>query len=265
MKIAIAGITAATFLIAGASLAQDADVKKQLIPTGKLRVAIAVSPSPSALYTVKDGEGYKGVTVDLGRGLAKKLGVAVEFLPYLASGEIIRDADANKWDVTFMPVDDTRKKVIDFGAPYHVLQSTYLVAPGSKIQKVEDVGKGVRIAGVDNTATFRASQASAKEATFITVPGVDAGVALMKEGKADAIALSRESLLGLVDKIPGSRILDGGFLNSTTAVAVPKGRAAAHAYVSAYVEEAKASGQVRKSFDAMGLRNSTVAPAGMKP
>jgi hypothetical protein len=39
----------------------------------------------------------------------------------------------------------------------------------------------------------------------------------MKAGEIDCIALSRESLSGLAAKIPGSRILDGGFLNSSTA------------------------------------------------
>jgi polar amino acid transport system substrate-binding protein len=60
-------------------------------------------------------------------------------------------------------------------------------------------------------------------------------------------------------------VLDGGFLNSTTAVAVPKGHAEALAFVSAFVEEAKASGAVRRVLDDMGLKNSQVAPAGMKP
>ena len=66
-------------------------------------------------------------------------------------------------------------------------------------------------------------------------------------------------------KLPGSRILDGGFLNSVTAVAVSKGRPAALAYASTAVGEAKASGAVRRSFDAIGLTSSTVAPAGMRP
>ena len=56
-------------------------------------------------------------------------------------------------------------------------------------------------------------------------------------------------------------MLDGGFLNSTTAVAVPKGHPEALAYVSAFVEEAKASGMVRKALDDMGLTSSQVAPA----
>ncbi len=241
---------------------------KELVPTGKLRVAIAISPTPSAFYAVKDGVigKFRGVTVDLGTALAKKLGVPVEFLPHLASGEIQNTASSGRWDVTFMPVDDERKKILDFGSPYHLLQSTYLVAPGATLMKVEDANAaGVRIGGVANTATFRAAQRTAPKATFVSVPGVDAAIAGMKAGELDCIALSRESLTGVVLKIPGSRILDGGILNSSTAVAVPKGKPEALRYVSQFVEEAKASGLVRKSLDAMNLKNSQVAPAGMKP
>jgi polar amino acid transport system substrate-binding protein len=246
--------------------ADDAAALKELAPTGKLRVAVAVSPSPSALYVVEDGGKFRGVAVDLGTALAMKLGVPPEFVPYLASGEIQAAADAGTWDVTFMPVDEERKKYVDFGNAYHLLQSTYLVAPGSTIQTLAEVNRaGVHIAGVAGTATFRASNRASPNATHVTVAGVDAAVELMKTGQADAIALSRESLTGLAEKISGSRILDGGFLNSTTAVAVPKNKPAALAYVSAFIEEAKASGLVRQAFDAIGLKNSTVAPPGMKP
>ena len=245
-----------------------ADLVKELIPTGKLRVAIAVAPAPSALYAVKDGTTgkFRGVTVDLGTAMARKLGVPAEFVPHLASGEIQNSAASGKWDVTFMPVDDERKKFVDFGNAYHLLQSTYLVAPGSKLVNVEDANApGVRIGGVANTATFRAAQRTAPKATFVTVAGVDAAIAAMNGGEIDCIALSRESLSGLAAKISGSRILEGGFLNSSTAVAVPKGKPDALAYVSEFVEEAKATGLVRKALDAMNLQNSQVAPIGMKP
>ena len=55
---------------------------KELVPTGKLRVAIAIAPSPSAFYAVKDAATgkFRGVAVDLGTALAKKLGVPVEFI-----------------------------------------------------------------------------------------------------------------------------------------------------------------------------------------
>jgi polar amino acid transport system substrate-binding protein len=254
--------------MAGGAAADDGAAIKELTPTGRLRVAVAVSPAPSALYSVKDAATGKlsGVTIELGRALAKKLGVEPQFIEFLASGEIQNSADNNIWDVSFMPVDQERKKFVDFGNAYHLLQSTYLVAPGAKLATVADVNQaGVRIAGVADTATFRASQKASPNATHVSLAGVDAAVEAMRAGKADAIALSRESLSTLAGKIPGSRVLDGGFLNSTTAIAVPKNHPEALAYVTAFIEAEKASGDVRRFFDQMGLTGSQVAPAGMKP
>ena len=244
----------------------DAAVMQQLAPTGTLRVAIAVAPSPSAQFAIQDGDHYRGVAVTLGTALAEKLGVPVEILAHKSSGEIQNSAADNKWDVAFLPVDDERKKFVDFGNAYHLLQSTFLVAPGSKIHSVKDAdAEGTGIGGVANTATFRAAKKATPKATHVDFAGVDAAVAAMKANKIAAIALSRESLSGIVGKIEGSRILDDAFLNSSTAVCVPKGRPAALAYAGDFIEEAKASGLVRKALDEMGLTSSQIAPAGMKP
>ena len=244
----------------------DATALKELAPTGKLRLAIAVSPSPSAQFAIHDGNTYRGVAVTLGRALAAKLGVPLEIIPHQASGEIQNSAASNRWDVAFLPVDDERKKFVDFGNAYHLLQSTFLVGSNSKIQSVKGAdAKGIGLGGVANTATFRAAKKATPNATHIDFSGVDAAVAAMREGKIEGIALSRESLSGLLGKIAGARILDDAFLNSSTAVCVPKGKPAALAYVSEFIEEAKASGLVRKALDEMGLKSSQVAPAGMKP
>jgi polar amino acid transport system substrate-binding protein len=244
----------------------DAAALKELAATGKLRVAIAIAPTPSAQFAVKDEAGnYRGVAVILGTALAKKLGVPVQLLAHNGSGEIQNSAADNKWDVAFLPVDEERKKFVDFGNAYHLLQSTYLVGPAAKVASVAAANTaGVRIGGVANTATFRTSNKTAPNAAHVSYDKADAAVAALQAGDVDALAFSRESLTGLAPKVPGSRILDGGFLNSTTSVAVPKGRPAALAYVTEFIEEAKASGLVRKALDEMGLTSSQVAPAGMK-
>lgn len=259
----------AVLVIAPAAVAQTtpplpAPPLSELAPKGPVRVAIAHSPAPSALYVVKDGERFKGVTVDLGNAIAARLGRPVQFVPYASTGEITAAADADAWDVTFMPHDAARAKLVDFGAGYHLLQSTLLVVERAQARTLAEVDRPeIRIAGVTGTATARAAMAHFRQAKVVSVRGVDDAVALVQAGGADAIGLSRESLVGLVAKLPGSRVLDGGFLSTVTAVAVPRSRSAALAYVSAVVEEEKARGNVRRSLDAMGLTSSVVAPAGM--
>jgi polar amino acid transport system substrate-binding protein len=59
---------------------------------------------------------------------------------------------------------------------------------------------------------------------------------------------------------PGSRVLPGHYQATGVAIAVPKNHPAALAYVSAYIEEAKASGVVRRALDNAGMKDAAVAP-----
>ncbi|MSO91936.1 MAG: transporter substrate-binding domain-containing protein [Rhodospirillales bacterium] len=248
--------------------ADDAAMKKELTPTGKLRMAVPVGPSAGVTFATKNAATgqYRGVSIELGKGLAAKLGVPIEFVDYPNSGDVVAAADSGAWDVAFVPVDAERRKALAFAGSYVLSQSTYLVAPGSTIQTVADVNRaGVRIVGVKDTATIRASAQASPNATHTAVSGPAEAAEAMREGKADAIALGRESLISLAPSLPGSRILEGAFLSNSVAAAVPKGKPAALAYVRTFIDEAKASGLVRRALDDLGLKTTSVAPAGMEP
>jgi polar amino acid transport system substrate-binding protein len=219
---------------------------------------------------VKDAaaaSGYRGVTIDLSEALAKKMGVARELVPYLASGEIQAAASTGVWDVSFMPVDEERKKFVDFGNAYHLLQSTYLVTANSKLRSVKDANNpGVTVCGVKGTATFRANAVTRRAPFSPNCRGpTSRSRRCWPQVRGDGA--EPRSLSAVAPKISGLAGSRRRFLNSTTwAVAVPKGiKPVALAYVSSFIEEAKASGLVRRSFDAVGMTTSQVAPAGMKP
>lgn len=99
---------------------------------------------------------------------------------------------------------------------------------------------------------------------MIAARSVDEAVEMIRAGQADALALSRDSLRGLVARLSGARILDGHFHAAGTAIAVAKNRPAALAFVSAFIEDAKASGLVRRALDEVGLKEATVAPPGVR-
>jgi len=238
-------------------------VLKELAPTGKLRVAIGIGPVASAFYCTRDPSNGRprGVAVDLGAELSRMLRVPVEYVEYQSSGEITEAGKAGAWDVTFMPVDAERAKAVEFGPAYYQFESSYLVPAGSTIKTIEEVDRpGVRVIGVDNTATGRAAAAALKQAQFTTFRAVADLQAEMRAGRADAVALSRESLRGFAEAFPGSRILAGSFFQSRVAVAVPKGHAEALAFVTAFVENAKFTGSVRRALDGAGLKEAEVAP-----
>src|SRR5512134_2011405 len=99
------------------SRADDAAVRRELAPTGKLRIGIGVAPVSSAFWATKDAASGqpRGVTVELGKALAQKLGVPLELMAYNSSGEVTEAGAAAQWDVSFMPADAERAKKVDFG------------------------------------------------------------------------------------------------------------------------------------------------------
>jgi polar amino acid transport system substrate-binding protein len=236
--------------------------RMELAPTGKLRVGVVSAPAQSAFFVVKDANGEpRGVTVDLGKELAHALGVPVEFIVVSNSGELVNAASSSALDVAFMPIDDERRKRVDFGPAYFIIQSTYLVRAGSDINSLSDVDRpNVRVVGIANTATIRSAGRSLKHTTIAAAKSVDDAMEMLRSGAADAFALTHDSLLPLAARLPGSRILDGTFLQTGIAICVPKNRPNALAYATAFMENAKASGMIRRAFDDAGLKNLVVAP-----
>src|SRR3954471_18841937 len=233
-----------------------------LISAGKLRVGVANAPSASPLFVVKDADGApRGVTVDLGNALAKELGVAAEFMVAPNTGELTDALEAGRIDVSFMPVDDERKKRIDFGPVYFEVESTYMVTEASGLRRVDDVDRpGIRVVGIAGTTTIRAAARSLTQTTITATQSIGEAVEMLTGGKADAFALSRDSLPPFVARPPGSRIVDGGFQLTGVAIAVPRARPDALAYVTSFIEKAKNSGVGRGAVSGGGLQPLLVAP-----
>jgi len=233
-----------------------------LTPTGKLRFGIAVAPEQSTFFVDKDANGEpRGVTVDLANHLARSIGRPVEFLMAPNTG-VLTDALVNgTLDVAFMPVDEERRQKLLIGPVYFVGQNTYLVRAGSDIHTIAEVDRpGVRVIGIANTTTIRGAATTLKKTRIEPAVSVDAALEMMRTGKADAFAVTRDTLLSMAQKVPGSRVLDGAFREVHIAIVVPKGRPGALACVSKWLESAKASGVVRKAFDDSGFTKADVAP-----
>jgi len=254
------GLILATLI--GASAAANESAMKELLPTGKLRVALVFAPSMSVFFVVKDADGKpRGVTADLADALARQLGVAVEYVLFPNSGLATDATESGAVDVSFMPVDEERKKRIAFGPNYVLGESTYMTTAASGARTVEEVDRaGMRVIGIANTTTIRAAGRTLRNTTISPVPSVEEAVTALRDGKADAFALSRDSLPTYVKQVPGSRMTEGAFQQIGIAIAVPKGKPAALAAVTAFMEAAKKDGAVRKALDNAGYKDSAVAP-----
>ena len=140
----LCGVLLAAGLAIGGTKAQEFAVK-ELIPTGKLRFGVALAPKMSALFVVKDAGGSpRGVTADLGNELAKCLGVPIEFMVAPNTGALTDALASAAIDVAFMPVDEERKKRLEFGPAYCLVESTYMVTAASGIRTLAEVDRAGR-------------------------------------------------------------------------------------------------------------------------
>ncbi|WP_249166659.1 transporter substrate-binding domain-containing protein [Bradyrhizobium sp. JYMT SZCCT0428] len=234
-------------------------LKDEIAPTGKLRVAIAISPAGGAFWSTKTESGYAGVPVDLGKAMAAQLGVPVEYVVHQNSGQIVDAASKGTWDVTFLPKDPEREGKMSFGPIYEVADATYIVKPGSTVTDFATLDQpGVKIAAVNNTTTMRGAMAHLKNAKVTGYQTFDEIAGLLAKGEIDAFALSRETLNAMAKKIPGTRVLDETFKQTVTAVAVPLNHPLSHAFAVKFLTESISNGTLRKAYDNNGLKDSPI-------
>jgi polar amino acid transport system substrate-binding protein len=240
---------------AGAARADTA--KEELAPTGRLRVAIAISALGGPFWSDRDAAGKPtGVPVDLGAELARRLGVPVVYVTYENSGQITDAAAKGEWDVTFVPIDAERATKLAFGPIYNGADATFIVRAGSPIQTFAQVDQpGVKVAGVANTTTMRGAVRALKNTTVVGYQSVDEIVGLLSRGEIDAFANLRDQLVPLSLRLPGTRVLAGAFQQTKTAIAVPLARPEALRYASAFLETSMKNGFLRRSLDEHGLKN----------
>jgi polar amino acid transport system substrate-binding protein len=204
----------------------------------------------------------RGTTVTLGRELGARAGLPVALIEYTAVSALVEQAGAGAWDVAVVAFDPARRAVLDFAPPHMVVDLTYLVAPGSPLHSVAESDRpGVKVGAARGAATALSLQRSLKSAVVVLAETESAVFALLREGKVDAIAQNRLLQLARAGELPGSRVLSDRFAAAEMTVVLPKGRPAALAYVSEFVEDAKQSGGIARAIEAAGLRGVDVAPA----
>ena len=243
----------------GISSAPRPEVRQALAPTGKLRVALQLGSPHNAIRDSASGE-MKGVGHDLGRELARRLGVPFEPITYPSVGALLDAGKAGAWDVAFVGFSPARAKEWDFTALHMEVEFGYLVPSGSSISTMADVDRpGIRVAVQEKSQPDIFVSRTLKTAVVVRAPSLAATVEMLKAGKADAIFSIKPSLFEASNQLPGSRVLDGRPGIDPHAMVLPKGRDPGLAYARQFIEDAKSEGLVKQSIERVGMRGAVVA------
>jgi polar amino acid transport system substrate-binding protein len=201
------------------------------------------------------------ILLEIARALGARIGVDVLPVGHPTIPEMLTCLTTGACDMGFMGPDPARTGV-DFSPPILQLDYTFLVPAGSSIERIADVDRpGVRIAVVSDHASTLTLSRILKHAQLVYAATPDPSFELLRSGQADAFASIRGVLLAYSAKLAGSRVLDEHYGANLLGMVVPKGRAARLAYISEFIEQAKASGLVRQAIERSGLPGYKVASA----
>jgi len=235
-------------------------MKNELAPTGKLRLGLNYQNFLLVLGDGPDGQ-PRGIAPDLGRELARRLGVPVEYVRFDAAGELADGLAGGACDVGFLGAEPQRANVIAFTEAYLEIPVTFLVPAGSPIRSIAEVDReGVRVAVSERSAYDLFLSRTFKKATLVRVQGIAASYDAFVAQKLEALGGLKPRLVADAEKLPGARVLDGQITGVQQAIGTPKARAAGAKYLQEFAADIKRSGLVARSIEKHAVRGVSVAP-----
>jgi polar amino acid transport system substrate-binding protein len=248
---------AITAITSGAVSAQDE--RDVLAPTGRLRVGVYPGSPTSMVQQANTGEPH-GLSLDLGKELARRLSVPFAQVNYQRIADVLEGMKAGDVDFTVSNSTPLRALDVAFSQTLLSIELGYLVPATSPIATASDVDKsGMRIGVTQGSTSERTLPKLLSSATVVPAQNVKYAIQMFERRELDAYATNKPTLFEMSDQMPGARVLDGRWGEEHLAVAIPKGRESAMAYVRRFVTEAQSNGLLAKAVEQAGLRGSMEA------
>ena len=235
-----------------------AAIVEELAPTGALRASINLGNPVLAQGTPT---APTGVTVDIARALASRLGVPVELVCFDAARKSFDAMTEGRADVCFLAVEPAREAEVAFTAPYVVIEGVFVVPEDSVIARTADVDReGVRIGVNEGSAYDLFLSRTLRHASVVR--GND-GIDVFRDLGLEAAAGIKQPLTRFVATHSGFRLLEGRFMEIRQALGTTRTRSAETIqFLRAFVEELKAGGFVADALRRANQPDATVAPPG---
>jgi polar amino acid transport system substrate-binding protein len=234
---------------------------KALAPTGTLRVALLPLPQ-IALRDQLTGQ-FSGVVVDLGRELAKRLDVPVEFVAANSNLAAVDQVKNGQADITFLVGLPELAAQIDFGPAYIEYETSFLVRADSPIRGLDDIdAPGFRIIVPDKGVSEAKLRRTLKNVMLIGEPiaigSAQRVIEMLKNGEADAYSNLIHLLSLAQPNLPGWRIVPGSYMMTVFSIGYPKDRPAGADYAHKFIEEMKNNGFIQQAIDRANLKGAVV-------
>jgi polar amino acid transport system substrate-binding protein len=258
----LATLAGTSTLLAAAGCATQPSNASLLAPTGRLRASINLGNPILANKDPATGEAV-GVSVDLARALAARLGVPLETIVFDSAGKSVEAVKAGQADIGFFAIDPLRSDGIRFTAPYVIIEGAYLVRNASPLTDNAQVDRpGTRVMAGRASAYDLYLTRELKAAEILRSPTSPTVVDTFLAQNADVAAGVKQQLEADARRLGGLRLLPGRFMVIEQAMGLPADRGeAAQNILRAFVESQKANGFVAQALARHGIQGALVAPA----
>lgn len=235
-------------------------IDNEIIPTGRLRVGI--NGSNATLFARAADGSISGITVDLGKFIAAKLGVPFEAVVYPGAAAYTASFGKREWDIIVTGRNPLAATLVDFMPDIIQIDYVFIAAPGRAFAGPDKVDLPKVKIGVPRNASADAFLTpKLKSAELVRLPGdINTAIDMLRDGGIDLYATGIDSVQKIAHTLPTCKII-GTFQTVSFAVSTAKGWSpAAQSKLTQLVNEAKAAGIVQKAIEKSGSKGVRAAP-----
>ncbi|MFC4050948.1 glutamate ABC transporter substrate-binding protein [Actinomadura syzygii] len=267
-----AGVLAAA-LLAGATACGIADADENSLRS-RDRLVIGVNADQPGLGERTADGSYRGFDVDVGKDIARRLGVPGGNVTFKRVTSATRETMIQNGDVDLVvasySVTPERKVKVAFAGPYYVAHQDVLVrdSDARTIRDVHDL-RGRRLCRVPGSVSFpRVHDELGVAALPVEADGYTGCLDALTSGRLDAVSTDDLILGGLAAKAAGSgpklRIVNAPFTDEPYGVGVRRGDVggceAVNKAITEMYQDGTAQRLLRKWFAPVGLAFTTTVP-----
>ena len=235
-------------------------ISNLIAPKNILRIGINMS---NFLLVNKDSTFSKpeGLSPEIGKLLARELGVNYEFVTFKNPGLLADAVDNDEWDVGNFAFEKKRAEIIDFSNPYINIDANFLLRKNSEINQNNDVdNKNNKIAVVNRSAYDLWLSDNYKNAEIIRAKTIIETHNLFYNHDANILAGLKPKLLEELKNNNEFKLIDEPFTFIKQSIGIKKGKSKAIDFINNFVSKIIKDGTVQSLLEKYELVDKLSIP-----
>ena len=231
-----------------------------IAPKNVLRIGINMS---NFLLVNKDSTFSKpeGLSPEIGKLLAKELGINYEFVTFKNPGLLADAIDYDKWDVGNFAFEKKRAEKIDFSNPYINIDANFLLRKNSEINQNNDVdNKNNKIAVVNRSAYDLWLSDNYKNAEIIRAKTIIETHNLFYNQDVNILAGLKPKLLEELKNNNEFKLIDKPFTYIKQSIGIKKGKPKAIDFINNFVSKIIKDGTIKSILEKYKLVDKLSIP-----